>query len=73
MKTIKLLEFTEASFDLAPELLSFVNEWAQKNSYENARVKNSITIMGEPVTQIFAENEFQNPEDEFVASISMNG
>ena len=73
MKTIKLLEFTEASFGLAPELLSFVNEWVKKNNYENAHVKNGITIMGEPVTQVFAQKEFQNLEDEFIASVSMNG
>lgn len=73
MKTIKLLEFTESSFALAPELLSFVDKWAKSNGYENAHVKNGITIMGEPVTQIFAENKFENPEDEFVASMSMKG
>lgn len=73
MKTIKLLEFTESSFDLAAELLSFVSEWAKENGYENAYVKNGITIMGEPVTQIFAEKKFRNEEDEFVASISLKG
>lgn len=73
MKTIKLLEFTEASFGLAAELLSFIDKWAKQNGYKNARVKNFTTIMGEPVTQVFAEKEFENPEDEFVASISMKG
>jgi len=70
---IKLLEFTEASFVLAGELLSFVNEWAKENGYENAFVKNGTTIMGEPVTQVFAEKKFEDSAEEFVASISMKG
>lgn len=73
MKTTKLLEFTESSFAIAAELLSFVNEWTNLNGYKNAYVKNGTTIMGEPVTQIFAEKEFKNSEDELVASISLKG
>jgi hypothetical protein len=73
VKTIKLLEFTEASFALAPELLSFISKWAKENGYKDAYIKNGATIMGEPVTQVFAEKKFEDSAEEFVASMSMKG